>query len=253
MPNAIPGFRAAKWGMPFTGGLLVALLTPGCEKGMDARYNDETVEVMRRVMKPDSTGIDVGAYIGELLAPMVEIAPQGRHYAFEPQREYARDLARRFPRVQVFDCALGDTRGPQPFILALDAPARSGFKVREYPPGEDRTRETTVEVRRLDDIVAADAPVTFIKIDVEGGEFLVLRGARSTITRTRPTIVFEFGLGSAEAYGSTPERVWDFMRGALDLRLWLMSDWLAGRPPLSRDDFRAQFYKRWNYMFLAAP
>ena len=241
------------WGRPFRWALIAVAWTFACAKGMNARYNDETVEVMRRVMRPDSTGVDVGAYIGELLEPMVAIAPRGRHYAFEPQRDRFEELARRFPQVQVFDFALGDTRGPKPFILALDAPARSGFKRREYPPGEDRTRETTVEVRRLDDVVAADAPVAFIKIDVEGAEFLVLRGARSTIARTRPVIVFEFGLGSAEAYGTTAEAVWDFMRTTLEMRLWLMADWIAGRPPLSRDDFRANFYKRREYMFLAAP
>ncbi|MBP6705563.1 MAG: FkbM family methyltransferase [Vicinamibacteria bacterium] len=233
--------------------VLAGLVLTGCDESMNARYNRETVEVMRRVMRPDSTGVDVGAYIGELLEPMVEIAPKGRHYAFEPQVEHARALARRFRDVLVFDVALGETRGRQSFVLALDAPARSGFKRREYPPGEDRTRDMTVEVRRLDDIVPATAPVAFIKVDVEGGEFLVLRGARATIARHRPVIVFEFGLGSAEGYGSTPERVWDFMQGALGLRLWLMSDWLEGRPPLSSDDFRAQFYGRSNYMFLAAP
>lgn len=233
--------------------VLLGLALTACEESMDAAYNRETVEVMRRALRPDSTGIDVGAYIGELLEPMVQIAPRGRHYAFEPQAEHARALARRFPSVLVFDVALGETRGLQPFVLAIDAPARSGFKRREYPPGEDRTRDTTVEVRRLDDIVPAAAPVAFIKIDVEGGEFLVLRGARATIARHRPVIVFEFGLGSAEGYGSTPERVWDFISGALGLRLWLMSDWLAGRPPLTSHGFRAQFYGRSNYMFLAAP
>ncbi len=233
--------------------ILASLGLTACEESMNARYNAETVAVMRRVMRSDSTGVDVGAYIGELLEPMVAIAPEGQHYAFEPQAEPARALARRFPSVLVFEYALGETSGRQPFVMALDAPARSGFKRREYPPGEDRTRDTTVEVRRLDDVVPAKAPVAFIKIDVEGGEFLVLRGARSTIARHRPVVVFEFGLGSAEGYGSTPERVWDFMQGTLDLRLWLMSDWLAGRPPLTRDGFRAQFYRRLNYMFLAAP
>lgn len=237
----------------FLGVVIAGLSVAACEKSMNARYNEQTVEVMSRVMRSDSTGVDVGAYIGELLEPMVQIAPRGRHYAFEPQAELARTLARRFPSVLVFDFALGDAPGRQPFVLALDAPARSGFKRREYPPGEDRTRDTTVEVRRLDDVVPAAAPVAFIKIDVEGGEFLVLRGARSTIARNRPVVVFEFGLGSAEGYGSTPERVWEFMQGTLDLRLWLMSDWLAGRPPLTRDDFRAQFNRRLNYMFLAAP
>lgn len=236
------------------GVLLLACASPlACAKGMDARYNEQTVEVMRRVMGPTSTGIDVGAYIGELLAPMVEIAPRGRHYAFEPQPGRVRDLARRFPRVQVFDLALGDSRGVAPFVLALDAPARSGFRRREYPRGEDRTRQITVQVRRLDDVVAKDAPVSFIKIDVEGADLLVMRGARETIARTRPVVVFEFGLGSVESYGVTAEDAWDLVRGTLGMRLWLMADWLAGRPELSRDEFRAQFYGRRNYMFLAAP
>lgn len=235
-------------------GLLAAMASAaGCSKSMNARYNEETVDVMRRVMRRSSTGVDVGAYIGELLAPMIEVAPEGRHYAFEPQPDRFLELARRFPRVRVFPYALSDTRGAAPFVLAVDAPARSGLRTREYPPGEDRTRKMLVQVRRLDDVVPRDAPVAFIKIDVEGAEFLVLHGARETITRTRPVVVFEFGKGSAEAYGTSPEDAWEFVRGTLDLRLWLMADWLAGRPPLSRDDFRAQFHRRLNYMFLAGP
>jgi FkbM family methyltransferase len=220
---------------------------------MDARYNRETGEVIRRVQTESGTGIDVGAYRGEILRMMVDAPPSGRHYAFEPQVALFRGLVRDFPGVMVFPYALGDASGRASFTLALDAPARSGFRKREYPPGEDRTRETTVDVRRLDDVIPRDAPVRIIRIDVEGGEMLVLRGARETILRARPFIVFEHGLGSAESYGTSPEMSWDLLHGSYGLRLWLMADWLAGRAALSRDEYRAQFWRRQNYMFLAGP
>jgi hypothetical protein len=50
-----------------------------------------------------------------------------------------------------------------------------------------------------------------IKIDVEGAELLLIRGARETIAKNKPVIVFEHGLGGADSYGHTPEQVFDLL------------------------------------------
>jgi hypothetical protein len=102
-------------------------------------------------------------------------------------------------------------------------------------------------------VIPEDAHIDFIKIDVEGAELQVLRGATATIRRCRPVIVFEHGVGAADCYGTTPEQVYDVLTEDTDLRLWLMSDWLRGRAALGRNHFCEQFYQHLNYYFVASP
>lgn len=220
---------------------------------MDSRYNNQTIEVARRVMNDSSASIDVGAYIGEILQDLMKIAPRGRTFAFEPQPNFFQKLEERFPDAEICNCALGDSTGTMSFVLAVQAPARSGFKRRQYPVNEDQTRDTVIQVLRMDDVIPANVKIDFIKIDVEGAEFMVMRGGVNTIRRSRPTIVFEFGHGSAEFYGTTPEYVWSFMTGELGMRLWLMQDWLDKKSPLTEAEFMAQYNNQINYMFLAEP
>ena len=47
-------------------------------------YDALTREIIRRELKPDSTCVDVGCHSGEILDMMLEAAPRGEFYCFEP-------------------------------------------------------------------------------------------------------------------------------------------------------------------------
>jgi len=53
----------------------------------------------------------------------------------------------------------------------------------------------TIPGGRLDDLLPRDAPVTFIKCDVQGCDLRALKGLDATIMRCHPTIVFEYESG----------------------------------------------------------
>ena len=238
--------------------LLAALLTLAAvpatsQDGKDTRYNQQTVAIMRRIMAPDANGVDVGAFKGELTKPMVKIAPRGSHIAVEPQPAYANRLRQRFPQVRVIESALGEQSGTATFTQALDSPARSGFKRQEYPTDHERTRLITVTVERLDDLVTAGSPVAFIKIDVEGAEYQVLRGAMGTIQRDHPMIVFEYGRAGRKDYGVEPSMMWQLLHDELGLELGLMRTWLDGGPALSEAEFRHIVEMGTEWMFVAYP
>ncbi len=72
---------------------------PAKEQGR--RYDVETLEVMKRVLAPGSTAIDVGSFKGDILAMMVRLAPRGTHHAFEPIPRYAAMVRKRFPSPRI--------------------------------------------------------------------------------------------------------------------------------------------------------
>lgn len=170
--------------------------------------------LMEGVLEPDSDCLDVGAHAGSVLREMVRIAPRGRHVAWEPLPEFAARLRAAHPDVDVRQAALSDRAGAREFAHVVADPGWSGFVGRPTPAGG---KVETIEVRteRLDDALPDGLRPAFLKIDVEGAEEEVLRGALETLRRHRPVIAFEHGLGSADHYGTTPEAIHRLLAGEL--------------------------------------
>ena len=225
----------------------------GLTGNRNSRYDWQTIAIMRRVLRADSNGIDVGAFEGGMLRHLLRFAPRGRHLAFEPIRERAETIAMRFPAATVHPVALGDTPGETIFHHVLAHPALSGLRRRSDLAADEAVSEVRVGVETLDRLVPADHPVSFVKIDVEGGELGVFRGGVETLRRTKPVVVFECGLGSADAYGVEPEEVYDAVTGAVGLKISLLEAWLAGSGALSREEFADQYRGRKNFYFVAHP
>jgi FkbM family methyltransferase len=212
----------------------------------------ETLAILSRVLAADSNCVDIGACEGSILRHIVELAPRGRHFAFEPLPAQAAYLRDRFLDVTVLPVALSDSVGVARFQYVTTNPGYSGLRRRQYPRADEQVETITVKMTTLDAALPETLPVAFVKIDVEGAELLVLRGGRKTLTRWRPHVVFEHGLGAADHYGVRPEHVYDLL-AACGLQVSLMAEWLAGRGSLSRVAFARQFDRRINFYFLAHP
>jgi FkbM family methyltransferase len=169
----------------------------------DIRDNELLTRLLEEVLDPDSVCLDVGAHEGAILQEMVRCAPDARHVAWEPLPALAGFLRRAFPTVDVRQAALSDRSGEREFTHVLDEPGWSGFKERPVPRG-GAVKKIKVRCERLDDALHETARPVLIKIDVEGAEEEVLRGATETLRRHRPLVVFEHGAGSADHYGTTP-------------------------------------------------
>ncbi|MEO8772563.1 MAG: FkbM family methyltransferase [Ferruginibacter sp.] len=229
----------------------------GKEKGfetyvfdMNTRYDLQTFHIIREILKPGSNTIDIGAHKGDILIKMIEAAPDGKHFAFEPIPDLYGCLKKTFKnKAAIFPYALGDKNASVPFNYVTSNPAYSGLLRRKY----DRTEKDTtieVEVRKLDDIIPADIPVEFIKIDVEGAEFGVLKGAVKILTRWKPVIIYEQGIGGSDIYGTEPDVFYDFMH-SLGYSISLMEYYLLKKEPLGREEYCNQFRKGYNFYFIA--
>jgi FkbM family methyltransferase len=227
------------------------------EMDQNQLYDIQTIEVMRRVLVHDSNAIDVGCHAGSVLSEILKIAPDGQHFAFEPLPDMFANLQRDFStnhHVSLHNLALSDNSGSVTFQHVVTNPGYSGLRKRHYERDNEQVVEIHVQTARLDDIIPKDVDIRFIKIDVEGAELGVLRGAVDTIRRCRPVIVFEHGLGAADYYGTTPEDVFDLLVLVCGLRCFTMEHWLAnaGNKHLERTAFCEEFRSGRDYYFLAA-
>jgi FkbM family methyltransferase len=210
----------------------------------DRRDNDALNVLIAGCVAEDACTIDVGANVGRVLAELTRLAPGGRHIAYEPIPALAAELTRRFPMVDVRCKALSDEAGEVEFTHVISRPGYSGFRERTYP-GPEQLERIRVPVERLDDALEDGLVPSFIKVDVEGAEGQVFRGAIETLERHRPLVVFEHGKGAASAYGTTPTDVHELLVDRARLRIFDMD----GRGPLSADEFSEVFEdgSRWNF------
>jgi FkbM family methyltransferase len=159
----------------------------------DGFWEPHVESVLRRFLKPGSVFIDIGANVGwhtALASSIVGI--DGVVYAIEPNPENARLIAHtidhnRLSNVRLIPLALGDKTGFSAYRAAIGS--NGGFVGQGQPYLLD-PRATIVPTIRFDDLDIAHVDV--IKIDVEGAEPIVLRGAAATIERDHPVIIFEF-------------------------------------------------------------
>jgi len=159
------------------------------------------------ICRPGHVFVDVGAHIGSIVAGARRRSRPSKILAVEAIPERAASLRRRFADVQVSQCAVGESDGPD--VAFFVNPAQSGYSSLAEAEG---TREIRVPLRTLDSVLAGH-DIDVIKIDIEGGELGALRGAVKVLSAHRPTVMFESapGCGARLAYSTT--ELWRFFDG----------------------------------------
>ncbi|MBR0673358.1 FkbM family methyltransferase [Neoroseomonas soli] len=161
---------------------------------------DETT--FHTLLHRPGTLVDVGAHDGLITIPLARL-PRSRVLAFEPLPAAAARLQAALreafgvvpAHVELHAVALGDHAGE----VALTMPVLDGIAQEQWASTakdyathlSDRVtvRQFTVPLRRLDDLGLAD--LTAMKVDAEGAEYEILRGARETLLRCRPVLTLE--------------------------------------------------------------
>src|SRR5205823_4616985 len=103
-----------------------------------------------------------------------------------------------------------------------------------------------VELEVLDEVLARDYRAALIKIDVEGAEEQVIKGALNTIRRDQPVVILEHGFTAANAYGTTPSDIYGLLCAEAGLRIFD----LDGNGPYDQHEFEyaSQLGERVNYV-----
>lgn len=230
------------------------IVNPPSPDILTSRQDDTYMtQIMSRVLTKDSNCIDVGCYEGEFLISMLRLAPLGYHYAFEPIPRLAKRIKQKFPDIDVRQIALSDSENEVCFHSVVGKPAYSGLRERTYPDSSETVEIIKVKTQELDTILAPDLKVNLIKIDVEGAELLVFKGAIQTLKKHKPYILFEHGKGAADHYGTTPDMIYGLLVHECGLKVFCLKDWLTSSNPLSQQEFISIYEHKAIWNFLATP
>lgn len=171
------------------------------------RRHELAKRLVDTLVAPGDVVCDVGANWGLFTARLaVIVGPEGEVHAFEPGADEQASLhAIRGGRsnIHVHRLALSDRTGETPLHVPLIGRRYVGSLASVQPPGGPH-RVELVPRRRLDDLFPAERPLpAFVKIDVEGHELAILRGAATILARARPVLLVE----SERRHGADPEAV----------------------------------------------
>lgn len=168
------------------------------------------MEFVLHLLRPDETCVDIGANIGSYTvlaaggakARVVAVEPIPSTFARLAQNVSLNDLE---DRVRLWCGGLSDMACTLRFSSELDTVNHV------LAEGEGGTA-MDVPVQRLDDLLGGEAPV-LMKIDVEGQEWPVLRGAPRTLSNPALLAVVMETNGSGARYGVGDDKLMETMRG----------------------------------------
>jgi FkbM family methyltransferase len=199
---------------------------------------DWTADLAYYLSGPLKTAFDIGANVGQTARRLAAQFPDAKIHSFEPLPDTYRQLEQNTAgmNVRCVNAAAGDTTGPAAFGLGGDS-GRNGFQAAHG--------SVTVNVVTLDDYAAEQSlsQIGLLKIDTEGHESAVLRGARGLLEAGRVDNVLcecEFVRRPDEPHGDFMEiagmllplgyQVVSFYTGGVDDLGWRWGDVLFTRP-----------------------
>ena len=218
-------------------------------------YETFVVSLIRRILDPGDTFVDIGANIGYLSAIAAScVGPTGSVLSFEPNPEVfcllekTRSQNPQYKGWQAFQCGLGRDPGEETLVVSNRNMGWSSLVPGNIPP-EAQKHHVKVPIETLDRLLQSRPAgrIKLAKIDVEGYESLVLEGMEDTLRANQiENLIVEIcppqwqALG--RSLGQTLERLKSYGFEVLDsqslLRLpsleslpnWLPDIWLRRRP-----------------------
>lgn len=173
--------------------VLVDAVYPIEREMLTGMYDETTVKVIDRFVYPGDVCFDVGANVGAITFALARATGgTGKVFAFEPGPPIFERLTANLALnpalrevVHTYQVGISDKSGALKWTEDVNNRGNGGLF--------DRKEGTEVPVVTLDDFCREHAVlrVNFIKVDVEGMELEVLRGAKSILRESHPILYYE--------------------------------------------------------------
>jgi FkbM family methyltransferase len=183
-----------------------------------ASEQDSSFDLLNYLSKGDHV-LDIGGNIGQTGLRMAEkVGPTGSVVSFEPYpptfQKYEKNLSLNKiyqPLIRIENIGLGTTETT--VKMFQPCATNSGSYRMLHNDADNPEGLIDVEITTLDKYVQKHsiAKVDFIKIDVEGFEFNVLRGAENTLLKFKPCMYIEIDDGNLKDQGSSGKEVIEWL------------------------------------------
>ena len=148
--------------------------------------------------------LDIGGHVGFWSKPLSD--KFGKVIAFEPHKPFVELFKLNAPKAQVIEVALGEVDG------------QAEIKIPEDNTGAAFLQEGSgVPIKTLDSYGFRD--IDFIKIDCEGYEFPIVKGATETLKRCRPVVIVEQKMHRSHTNPWGKTAAVEYMVNVLDYRV----------------------------------
>lgn len=157
-------------------------------------YEESETNMAIRLIQKGFTILDIGANIGWFSLTLSKIKPDINIFAFEPIPKtfgYLKKniLLNKTENVKALNFGLSDKNGELTFYYY---PETSGNASLKNVSRHRKPQKIVCKVKKLDDFIKENnVKIDFIKCDVEGAEFFVLKGGLNTIKRDQPILFLE--------------------------------------------------------------
>ncbi len=157
---------------------------------------DAELLLLEFFLTKNSVFFDIGSNKGEYAYYAEKLINPKNIYLFEPEKKLNKQLKAIFSDCQIFDLALSDNKGTHqfktPLINGVADNCLSSLEVENKEDNETEAIIYEVKTDTLDNFTKErNINPDLIKIDVEGHELSVLKGAENFISKYHPTLIIE--------------------------------------------------------------
>ncbi len=163
----------------------------------EGSYEGNLLTLADRFIREKTIIVDVGANVGFESLYFAKKYPDNLVFSYEPA-SFAFECLNRSKEInhcdnlKIFKLGVGDKSGP----LEINAPTQNSYNkglaaIDDNFDLDDSFVKETIEIVTLDEHIKENQKISLIKIDVQGYEYQVLKGAVGLIEKNKPVIIFE--------------------------------------------------------------
>lgn len=184
-----------------------------CEQGT---FEAQNVHVLQCLCPPGGLLFDIGSNLGLMAVPILSSVPNSTVVSFEPSPNTLPWLratvagSQYGERWQLVEKAVGSKPGNADFSVSIPTEGLYDGLVHTHRAAESRLAKVEVTTVDLEWRRLGCPAIAAIKIDVEGGELDVLRGARQCLAEVHPFVLLEWCTLNLKAYEIPPDALFYF-------------------------------------------